>query len=285
MKLKKILPWWLKILSKIILSRFPLSYSFWQSIGLFRHGKMDAANYALKVFKSHLIKSNINSLTGKTVLELGPGDSIATAIIAHSYGAKSILLDVGKFAKINNNSYFSLIKKLKDDGKITINIDKNEKIEQILSKSDSTYLTNGLDDLKKIRTNSVDFMFSQAVLEHIRLKDFRRTIEELYRILKKDGVGSHQIDLRDHLNENLNNLRFSKKIWESDLFSKSGFYTNRISYDRMINIFKDTNFNIDVKNIARWKTLPIKIHKINKIFAKTPEDILRIKVFDVITRK
>ena len=284
MKIKKFLPWWLKIISKIILSRFPIKYEFWQKIGLFRHGKMDVSSYALEVFKSHLIKSNIKTLNDKTVLEIGPGDSVATAIIAHSYGAESILLDVGRFAK-NDNSYFSLISKLKQDGKNPADINENDHLDQILTKSNATYLTNGLEDLKKIKTNSVDFIFSQAVLEHIRLKDFNQIITEIYRVLKTNGVSSHQVDLRDHLSENLNNLRFSEKTWESDLFSESGFYTNRISYDKMISIFKKINFNIDVKNIQRWKKLPIKIYKINKIFADTPEDILRIKVFDVILRK
>ena len=85
MKLK-ILPWWFKIISKIILSRLPINYNFWQNIGLFRHGKMDVSNYAIEIFKSHLNKSNINCLNNKVILEIGPGDSIATAIIAHSYG-------------------------------------------------------------------------------------------------------------------------------------------------------------------------------------------------------
>ena len=285
MKIKKILPWWLKIISKIILSRLPINYNFWQSIGLFRHGKMDVSDYALDVFKSHLNKSEITTLKDKTVLEIGPGDSIATAIIAHSYGAQSILVDVGRYIKTDNNSYISLISKLKNDGKNPANIHGDDQLEEILKKSNSSYFTNGLADLKKIKTNSIDFIFSQAVLEHIRLNEFKETIQELYRVLKKDGVSSHQVDLRDHLAENLNNLRFSEKIWESDLFSKSGFYTNRLNYDKMVTIFKNIKFKIDIKNIVRWETVPIKISKLNKIFTNTPSDTLRIKVFDVVLRK
>ena len=54
---------------------------------------------------------------------------------------------------------------------------------------------------------------------------------------------------------------------------------------KMISIFKMNNFKTDVKNIIRWTEMPIKINKINKIFRDTPEDILKIKVFDVILKK
>ena len=74
---------------------------------------MDVSNYAIEIFKSHLNKSNINCLNNKVILEIGPGDSIATAIIAHSYGARSVLLDVDSFAKVNINTYKTLIENLK----------------------------------------------------------------------------------------------------------------------------------------------------------------------------
>ena len=95
------IPWWLKIVIKIIFSRLPIRYSFWQSIGLFRHGKMDNTDYSIRVFKEHLKKSNIKSIKNKVILEIGPGDSIATAVISYAYGASSFLVDNGYFAKSN----------------------------------------------------------------------------------------------------------------------------------------------------------------------------------------
>ena len=65
------IPWWLKIVIKIIFSRLPIRYSFWQSIGLFRHGKMDNTDYSIRVFKEHLKKSNIKSIKNKVILEIG----------------------------------------------------------------------------------------------------------------------------------------------------------------------------------------------------------------------
>jgi len=74
----------------------PVGYKFWQDIGLFRHGYMDQSSYVFDVFNSHVLKAGLNNkLRGKTILELEPGDSIATAIVASCYGCKTILLDAG----------------------------------------------------------------------------------------------------------------------------------------------------------------------------------------------
>lgn len=81
--IKRHLPWWAKIGAKLVLSRVPAAYAVWQQMGLFRHGHMDTAQYALGVFSSHVQRAGLGGgLAGKTVLELGPGDSVATALIA-----------------------------------------------------------------------------------------------------------------------------------------------------------------------------------------------------------
>src|SRR5688572_16045409 len=75
-------PWWAKIAAKIVLSRLPLPYGFWQRIGLFRHGCMDNSGYARTVFDTHVERAGLaGKLRGKTVVELGPGDSVATAVV------------------------------------------------------------------------------------------------------------------------------------------------------------------------------------------------------------
>jgi len=279
------IPWWLKIVIKIIFSRLPIRYSFWQSIGLFRHGKMDNTDYSIRVFKEHLKKSNIKSIKNKVILEIGPGDSIATAVISYAYGASSFLVDNGYFAKSNIIDYIQLKDALISESLNPPNLAEYDDIDLILKKSNSEYLTKGLSSIKKIPSNSVDLIFSQAVMEHIRKKDFEAMNSELYRVLKKDGVISHQIDLRDHLGGGLNNLRFSDSLWESNFFVKSGFYTNRISFDKMISIFENLSFKYEILNVQKWKLLPIKKYKIDKKYRNQDEENLRVKVFDILLRK
>lgn len=76
------LPWWIKIIIKIILSRLPFDYGIWQKLGIFRHGFMDQSFYVKNVFDQHINQAGLtNFLNGKTILELGPGDSIASALV------------------------------------------------------------------------------------------------------------------------------------------------------------------------------------------------------------
>ena len=78
----------------------PLIYQFWQRLGIFRHGRMDNAEYVLKTFFLHFKNCYPNkNVYGKTFLELGPGDSIASAIIARSLNCKCILVDTGNYLK------------------------------------------------------------------------------------------------------------------------------------------------------------------------------------------
>ena len=90
----------------------------------------------------------------------------------------------------------------------------------------------------KIEDNSIDYIFSHSVMEHIRKYELDSLIREMFRVLKPNGVISHNINYKDHLGESLNNLRFSEKLWESNLFANSGFYTNRVPALEMHNLFK-----------------------------------------------
>ena len=95
-------------------------------------------------------------------------------------------------------------------------IDETVMLDQLLLSHGGRHLVNGLDDMQEIPSASVDFVWSQAVLEHIRFENFMTTMKELRRVIKATGVCSHRINLRDHLDDALNNLRFRRTMWESD---------------------------------------------------------------------
>ena len=104
--------WRLKIVLKLILSRLPVNYRIWASIGLFRHGNMDRSGYAKRVVTRHLEKSRIQDLNGATVMEVGPGDSLASGVYLASQGASSVLLDSGDFADRRDHAYLNFIDQL-----------------------------------------------------------------------------------------------------------------------------------------------------------------------------
>jgi hypothetical protein len=279
------IPWRIKIFAKIVISRIPFGYVLWQRLGLFRHGQMDNSDYAIRIFRSHLHNAGITNPKGMTLLELGPGDSIATAIIAATYGAKPVLVDAGVFVRTDMLPYMNLVSALSEEGLVPPDISKCTNVHEILVQCNAQYLTDGLKSLRRLENESVDLIFSQAVLEHISYYEFQDSMLECYRLLKNNCLCSHQIDLRDHLSNGLNNLRFSRAFWESSLFSSAGFYTNRIRCDDMLEHFTQAGFKILKCTMQRWDSLPINRKDLNSEFRCKSDEELCISVLDVLLCK
>jgi SAM-dependent methyltransferase len=157
-------------------------------------------------------------------------------------------------------------------------------IDALLIRSGTVYLTDGLRSLEELRSRSVDFVWSHAVLEHVLKRDFLPTMRELRRVLRDDGLVSHTVDLRDHLSDGLNNLRFPEKIWESKLMRSSGFYTNRIGMSEMLRLFLQAGFEPEIVGISRWPRPPIKRQLLAASFRELPEADLCVSGFDVVLR-
>lgn len=277
------IPWWAKLSAKLILSRLPFGYAVWQRLGLFRHGCMDSGEYAIRVFQSHVDKSGLkHQLRGKRILELGPGDGIASAIMAAGYGARAIIVDAGRFVREEIGTYLDLENILAEMGLSPVDLSACRDVDEILARCNSIYMTEGLESLRQIEPESIDLIFSQAVLEHVRKRDFLGTMRECRRILKPGGICSHQIDLRDHLGGALNNLRFSERLWESEFFAKSGFYTNRIQYSQMLLLFKQAGFDVEVTDIRRWNTIPTPRNRLAREFKDVLDEELCVSGFDVL---
>jgi hypothetical protein len=93
------IPWQLKIALKVVLARVPLKYHLWRKAGVFRLGGMERPEYALDVFRRHFDAATFARKAGEfAVLEIGPGDSLFSALIARTFGAsRTYLVDVSRF--------------------------------------------------------------------------------------------------------------------------------------------------------------------------------------------
>jgi SAM-dependent methyltransferase len=271
--------------AKMVLSRLPIGYRFWQDVGFFRHGRMDSGRYAIQVFDKHVAHAGFaGRLAGRKVLELGPGDGVATAIIARTHGACAVLVDAGKFARTEAGPYRALCAELSGRGLSPPDLSAARTLDDVLAACDASYLTAGLESLRQIASGSVDLVFSQAVLEHVRRHEFLDSMRECQRILKPDGVCSHRVDLKDHLGGGLNNLRFSERVWESGFFARSGFYTNRIRYAEMIEIFERAGFDVEVTETNRWQMLPIRRSRLAPPFREMDVEQLCVAGFHALLR-
>ena len=230
---KIIIPWWLRIASKIVLSRLPINYRLWKTFRLFEHGDMNLPERALKTFLMHAGTVGALDSSGKkfnrdiasdsefNVLELGPGDSLFGGLIAYSLGAsRTWLVDTGNYATIDPKSYGSMIDYLFNRSYLHSKLNISS-FDDFLSLTHTTYLTEGVSSLKNIPDKSIDFCFSNAVLEHVNSSELYLLIMELKRILKRSSLSCHRVDLKDHLGGGLNNLRFSRRRWESQLFKET----------------------------------------------------------------
>ncbi len=284
--IKSRLPWPFKIAAKILLSRLPISFGTWRRIGLFRSGSMDDPAYAFQTFGRHLHHARLAPpLMGLTCLEIGPGDSLFSALIARSLGAeRCILVDVCSFAVDQPHHYQAMADFLRAEGLDPPRIGGSDSLDRILTACNAQYLTEGLRSLRRLPTTSCDFIWSQAVLEHIRQVEFPEFAWEMRRILKPTGAASHRVDLSDHLAGRLNNLRFSERIWESDWVARSGFYTNRIRFSEMLGIFRRAGFSAEIRGVERWPALPTPRSALAPEFQELPEDDLLVSGFDVLLR-
>ena len=277
-------PWQVKIAAKLVLARLPLPYSFWEKIGLFKQGKMEDPGYALGIFRRHFDTANFARKSGDFVaLEIGPGDSFCSALMVRAFGgAKTYLVDAEYCATNDVGVYRRMEEHLRGLGLHPPSLKNCKTIQDVTEAISAEYLTEGLVSLKKIPSGSVDFMWSHAVLPYVRRAEFAATAKEMRRIQRPDGVGSHTIPIKDVIGGNLNDLRFSEKVWESDFMSKSRFYTNRLRYAELLDIFRQAGFKTDVVRERRWDKLPTPRTKMSPQFSGLPEEDLLVEDFDVL---
>ncbi len=280
------LPWWSKILAKLVLSRMPVRKKWWQKFGLFSPGYMLLPDYAIAVFREHYARAGAPPL-GFSYVELGPGDSLATAAIAWAHGAsEGWLIDAGSYAARDIRRYHGLFQAL---SAMNLPRDAAELIEcrsvgDMLSRTHCVYREDGLDGLRTVRSASIDMIFSQAVLEHVPRAEFDATAREMKRLLKPGGTGSHVVDFKDHLGGSLHNLRFGDNLWERSWFAKrSGFYTNRLRYSEILAAFHAAGFSVQTVARRTWDAPPLPRRALAEQFRSLSDDDLSVQGATLVT--
>jgi len=197
-------------------------------------GGSSSARYCYSVFMRHLVR--LHQTTGfvvpKTVAELGPGDSLGIGLCSLLAGAeKYIGLDVVPFTDLSDN--LDVLDELVDLFQSRSPIPDDKEFPRVLPKLDVyAFPSNILDDdtlaetlrpervdvmreqlrggddgdfinyvapwsaCERIKTGSVDWIFSQAVLEHV--DNLNETYKAFTAWLSPEAIMSHQIDFKCH---------------------------------------------------------------------------------------
>lgn len=162
-----------------------------------------AAEYAVSLTQAYLqhgIPGAPRSLAGKHVLELGPGRDFTPALVMTGYGAQVTVADL--YLEKWNAEYHPFFYRQVRQRIVETHPDwPVSAIDQVIERNDhwgGSLRTRrcGLERLTRISNQSFDVTISNAVLEH--LYDVPRALRELYRVTRVGGVGSHQVDFRDH---------------------------------------------------------------------------------------
>ena len=253
--------------------RLPVDYRVWSRLDMFRHGANDSPSYGFEVFSNHY--GIARPTAGFVALELGPGDALAGAVVAPAFGAgRTYLVDVGCFASPDVRIYKAQAQYCIEKGLSPPDLEGAASLDEVLLRCNATYMTEGLASLREMESESVDFIYSQSCLEHIRRAEFPETLRQMRRVLRPGGVASHSIDFKDHLQKALNNLRFSEKIWEGDMFADRGFYTNRIRPAQMLAMFEAAGFSVEIIGRYDWEAIPTPRSALHPDFRDLPDQEL-----------
>jgi len=279
--------WPIRVAAKLLMSRLPIGYDQWARLGLFRHGHMDDPECAWEVLsRHHAVMSPLRP--GWKGLELGPGDSVLSALLAPALESGGVtLVDAGRFAHQEIARYLRSLELFsKNHNELSLpDYSRASTVSEMLSLAGSSYLHNKLDSMRSIASGTIDCIWSEAVLEHVRVNDYREVACEMRRLITRDGVMSHVIDFKDHLGGGLNNLRFSSSLWEREWFAPaSGFYTNRYPLSWTIRLFESSGFSVEVKEARRWENPPLPRRSLAKEFREFSGDDMSTQVAHLVMR-
>ena len=245
-------------------------------------GGTDSARYCYSVWLRHLVMTSNNGLNTypKVVAELGPGDSLGIGLAALVAGAeKYFAFDIVEHTNIERNleifdelvalfknkedipgeqefpgvkPYLDtysfpqqiltdprLVQALEDD---RIDMIRSSIINQNREYSIIKYVVPWFDP-SIIGKESVDLIYSQAVLEHV--DDLRNTYRSMRSWLKPQGFVSHQIDFRCHgmTDEWNGHWTYSDFMWKL-IRGNRAYLLNREPHSTHIRILEEEGFNI-----------------------------------------
>lgn len=134
------------------------------------------------------------TVSGKVVLELGPGADLGPALFLLNQGAKQYLtVDANRLIDQTSHTFYQTLLADFEDGP-----ELKTEIEKTLSGNGDRiqYIVDPQFQLEKIQTEGVDVVVSQAAFEHF--SDIQRTFSQLSQIVKPGGVLIAEVDLMTH---------------------------------------------------------------------------------------
>lgn len=253
-------------------------------------GGTDSARYCYSVWLRHLVLAQTcRSRAGMPgiVAELGPGDTIGIGVAAllsgvekyyaldlvrysnstrtraifdelvQLYGEKTPIPDGREFPELKPGlDCYDFPHRLLSDDAMAVALAPG-RIAAVRSAIDRAASTPTMivyqapwDDPSIPQTGSVDFVFSQAVLEHV--DDLEGAYAAMRRWLKPTGAMSHQIDFRCHRKADAWNghWSYSDMAWKV-VVGRRSYLLNRAPLSRHVSLLRKHGFHIASERLVR----------------------------------
>lgn len=161
-------------------------------------------DYINEVYTDYFENSglNLDTIKGKRILEVGPGENLGVALKLLSAGALQVvcvdkfssLIEKKKQLEIYKKIYSQMSKGEQEKFQDAIRIKEDE---FTLNENRLIYLNRSIEELNSIYPEPCfDIIISRAVLEHVFSID--SAMETMDSLLKKGGYMLHEVDFQDH---------------------------------------------------------------------------------------
>jgi hypothetical protein len=297
--------WKLKLIVQFILSRMPLgeklNYKFQQL-----NNSHNAEETKKKIFGLLEVIKNTEkyqSVQNASVVEIGTGWQPIYSLLIYLLGARIIYsYDHVRHVRFDlTTMIIQCIEKSMDEiSEITfvpksilvkrLKVIKDcSSLEELFSKSNIIYIAPGDASKTDLENDTIDIIFSYAVLEHISKEIIFDLILESKRILKESGFTIHIIGLHDHYADfdkkitKVNFLKFSEFWWAFFNHNKISYH-NRLREKQFMKIFEQLGAKvISVENrIDPDDLIELKNMKIDKSFQGMSFEELAIHRSEII---
>ena len=193
-----------------------------------------------------VLASKGTSLKGKTVMEVGPGNSYALALNFLMCGAKRVIL-VDKYCRMLDTEEQRMYAE-QERRHIQQKYGKPVDLQGLIASGRISYV---LKDVRSAGLPKTDFLVTHDVLEHIY--PVEDNIAAMARVLRRGGFMYHDINLADHYNLSSPFLfyKYSDRMWERWLSRKGLSYTNRYRYDDFMRIFSENGLFVVQERLER----------------------------------
>jgi SAM-dependent methyltransferase len=194
----------------------------------------------------------------RSVLEVGPGAMVRRAPIAAALGLGPIwYLDVEDDAPRDVEPYRRAAQAARDAGLTPPDLAGCATREDVFRVCNARYLLGGTEALRAVPDGSVDLVFSEVVLEHVRRDAFAPLLAALRRVTAADGVGLHGVDFHDHLGGKLRHLQFAPAFWEGAAVGRAALYCNRLGLSEMLVALRAAGFDATAPRRLVWDVPPL----------------------------